>query len=167
MEASAKQNYPTFELNIKDKKRFSACNSAWPARLSPWPIFGRSVRGPRRVEGYKGGNLIRDELRKGRTVENILREKGWASVKTGNINFYYGPLLKAGLITNSEIYNQLATLHKGDLNDIPASAWYAAVLKVLEEKGYLNSAEIAYYCQPDNEIKEMLEAGKRISSPKP
>ena len=37
------KNYPTFELNIKDKKRFSACNSAWPARLSPWPIFGRSV----------------------------------------------------------------------------------------------------------------------------
>ena len=107
------------------------------------------------VEGYKKATKkVMSELKPG---EKINLPQTANSVRYGNLTLYYEPLIKAGILTRTDIEKEV---HRYGLNMQNAAAVYMAILNLLERRPAFEAVEIMSYGRMSKDLRETLEEAR-------
>jgi len=177
------KGYPVFDITVEDNNLVRALASEGiPAyEIDAYDYVGSIMFGLQRmvaaigwlwditfvdqpgVDGYKKGTrkVLQDMKEAG--VDKVEMPKNWKFADYGTrLKVYYTPLIEAGVMTESEIEQEVKGLGSDMKN---GAAVYAALINIARKKGNFEAAELASYGRMSNTfLFALVNARSRIFS---
>ncbi len=148
--------YPTFELAVSDLNGVGGLMLGMQRTVAAIAyLWGICFVDQPAVEGYKNAT---------RAIEKQVQETGkpvsvpeqWQYLPFAGLKVYYGPLVEAGILTETEIFTELDKLGERD-----GAAGYAAILSLLKNKQLdFEAVELMLYGTMNDELQAVMDEAR-------